>query len=109
VEDKVESQRAEEYRRMEARRKDKGQALLQGLQALFTRNGSNVEGRYVAFEEPLDATTVTRAVLDAARQHQCNTVVVGRHAFAGLKRWFQHHVAENLVRAESGISVWVVE
>ena len=108
TEEKIESERADEYRRMEEKRQVKGQALCT-LQKTLARKGTTVAERFIRFEEPLDATTVSRAILDAAREHECGTIVVGRHAFSGLKHWFQYHVSENLVRQGSEVGVWVVE
>ena len=109
TEEKIDSERADEYRRMEERRQVKGQALLARLQKTLSRKGTAVAERFVRFEEPLDAATVSGAILDVAREHECGTIVVGRHAFSGLKHWFQYHVSENLVRQGSEVGVWVVE
>lgn len=48
-------------------------------------------------------------ILDAAKSSRCNTIVVGRESFSGLKRLFHHHVADELVRKGQGFSIWVVE
>lgn len=109
VEKKVEAERANAYHGMEARRKAKADELLKRMQAMFVKQGAHVAGRFVRFEEPLDTASVSRAILRAAREQGCGTVVVGRHSFATIKRWFQHHVGEELIRDGSGIAVWVVE
>ncbi|MGE3806802.1 MAG: universal stress protein [Gemmataceae bacterium] len=109
IEARTGSERAEAYRQMEEARLAKGKLLLERLRKVVAERGIEVLGLFVQFEEPLDKTHVSRAILDSAREHDCGTVVVGRHSFSGLKRFFRHHVGEELVRSGEGISIWVVE
>jgi nucleotide-binding universal stress UspA family protein len=48
-------------------------------------------------------------ILQVARQHNCNTVVVGRESFVGLQELIQPHVADTLIHRSRGITIWVVE
>jgi nucleotide-binding universal stress UspA family protein len=50
-------------------------------------------------------------ILEGARVSQCNTIVVGRASFFGLREILrQHvHVADELIQKAQGLSVWVVE
>jgi hypothetical protein len=63
----------------------------------------------VQFDEPLNGQKIAEDILHTARTRDYGTVVVGRHGFAGLKRFFGHHVAEELVRIGKGKTIWVVE
>jgi nucleotide-binding universal stress UspA family protein len=109
IEDKVESERAEAFGQMEREKIEKAESLLQPLQEILTENGIDAAIRLVQFAEPLDSKSVASAVLATAKEHGCETVVVGRHSFLGWKRFFRHHVGEELVRIGEGITIWVVE
>ena len=109
VEDQVSEERAQAYTQMEQQVAVKTQSLFDRLRAIFAPRGTHVTGRYLEFQEPLDAESTTKAILDAAKEHGCGTVVVGRKSFSGLQSLFQHHVAEELIGDDGGIAVWVVE
>jgi nucleotide-binding universal stress UspA family protein len=109
TEDRVSSERAEAYLEMENEAVKKGQTLLQGLHGILAERGINVTAFMVQFEEPLDPKNITNHILKTAAEEDYGTVVVGCHAFSGLKRLFQHHVGEDLVRRGRGMSIWVVE
>jgi hypothetical protein len=47
-------------------------------------------------------------ILDAAKMHDCGTIVVSREASSGLWEWVQSHVADKLVQADHGHAIWVV-
>jgi nucleotide-binding universal stress UspA family protein len=109
IEDKTESERADAYRQMEEERLAKGSLLLERLQKIVVDKGIDVMGLFVQFEEPLDKKHVTCAILNSAKEHDCGTVVVGRHSFSGLNRFFRHHIGEELVRSGEAVTIWVVE
>ncbi len=54
--------------------------------------------------EPLDTT-----ILEAARQAQCGTVVVGRAAFSWLHELWRAHLADTLLQQAKGCTLWVVQ
>jgi K+-sensing histidine kinase KdpD len=105
----VSVQRAEAYRGMEKEVIEAGQFLLKRLHDLLAEKATDVITQVVRFEEPLDAKTITSDLLKMAKERGYGTIVVGKHSFAGLKRWFAHHVGEELVRTADGVTVWVVE
>jgi nucleotide-binding universal stress UspA family protein len=109
IEDKVSSERAEAYQEMESEAIDEGRALIRHLQRSLSDGGIDVAELLVQFEEPLDAKNTTHHILKTAVEGDYGTVVVGRRTFSGLKRLFRHHVAEELIRAAEGVTVWVVE
>ena len=82
----------------------------QQMRGLLGDRGIGTSALTVQFDEPLDPTRISRDILNAAGQGEYGTVVVGRHAFSGLQRFFRHRVGEELVLAPGeGVSVWVVE
>jgi nucleotide-binding universal stress UspA family protein len=109
VEAKVEAKRERTYLTMEDKAIAMGRVLLQPLEAILAKKGIDVSGLLVEFEEPLDKKNIAGKILDTAREHNCGTIVVGRHSFSGLQRLFQHHVGEELVREGEKVTIWVVE
>ena len=109
TEDRVSTERAAAYQEMEKKSIAEGQTLLQRLQGILTDRGIDVAARLVQFEEPLDAKHITTHLLKVAAEEDFGTVVVGRHCFSGRKRWFQHPLSEEIVRAAQGVTIWVVE
>lgn len=49
------------------------------------------------------------ALLDAARDQSCDTIVVGRTSLPWYREAFHHHPADELVRRAKGFTLWVVE
>ncbi len=79
------------------------------MESILSRHGIDVADLVVEFEEPLDRRNIADDILEAARERDCGTVVVGRDSFTGWQRLFRHHVAEDLVDEGKGLSIWVVE
>ncbi len=52
---------------------------------------------------------IVQAILEAAKQWDCGTIVVGRHTLPWFRELFSRHVGEELVRKAQGYAVWVVE
>jgi nucleotide-binding universal stress UspA family protein len=48
------------------------------------------------------------SILEAARAHDCSTVVVSRAAFSWLKELFQAHVADKLIQQADDLTLWIV-
>lgn len=109
IEDAISSERAVAYQELEKEAIDRGQGLLQRLQAILTERGIDVTALLVRFKEPLDRKQIANDVLKIAKERDYGTVVVGHHSFSGLKHLFEHHVGEELVRTGKGVTIWVVE
>ena len=109
VEARVSQERADAYQEMEEAAVEGGQALLQSLQGILNDRKIDVAVQLVQFEEPLDPKHITNHILKIAAERDYGTVVVGRHSFSGLKRFFRHYVGEKLVRTGNGVTIWVVE
>jgi nucleotide-binding universal stress UspA family protein len=109
IEDRVSEQRASAYHEMEQEAIEKGRTLLQSMREKLAERGIDVTTLLVRFDEPLDPKHLARDILTTAKERDFGTVVVGRHTFSGLKRFFQHHAVEELIRTGQGITIWVVE
>lgn len=109
IEARVSAERDRDYLEMEQKVIKKGRNLLENLRGSLAEKGIDVTGLLVQFAEPLDPKHVARDILKTAKDADYTTVVVGRHSFTGLKRLFQHHVGEELVRTGRGITIWIVE
>jgi nucleotide-binding universal stress UspA family protein len=109
LEHKVESERARAYRGMEEKANEKGQALLHEFQKILKDKSIDVALQPIELDEPLSRRNIARDILRTARERDYATVVVGRHAFAGWKRFFEHHIGEEMIRHGDGITTWVVE
>ncbi len=109
VEDRVGAERGRAYREMEGAVLEKGQATLGRCQALLSSRGIGTTVLPVRWGEPVGRKELAHDLLQAAREGNYGTVVVGRGAYSGLKRLFHHHVGEELVRKGEGVTVWVVE
>ena len=48
-------------------------------------------------------------ILETAQADHCQTIVVGRESFLGVKGFFQHHIGDELIRKGQGFTIWVVE
>jgi nucleotide-binding universal stress UspA family protein len=55
-------------------------------------------------EQSLDTS-----ILQAARAHGCQTVVVGREAFSWLRELLQAHVADKLMQQADDLTLWIVQ
>jgi nucleotide-binding universal stress UspA family protein len=58
---------------------------------------------------PVPGQDLDTCILEAARQHECRTIVVGRASFSWWQELFQHHVADRLVMQSQGFTLWVVQ
>ena len=109
TENSVSNERADAYDEMEANIVNTGQALMQRLQTPFTAKHVDVVARVVKFEEPLDPKNIAQELFATAQNEEYGTIVVGRHSFSGWKRFFGHHVADELLKIAKDVTVWVVE
>ena len=71
------------YQEMEEEVIERGQTLLQRLQAIIAEKRIDVAARLVQFEEPLDAKSIANHILKSAAEGDYGTVVVGQHSFPG--------------------------
>lgn len=109
IERAVSAERAAAYQELKKEAVESGQDLLQKLHAVLSAKGIDVTARLVRFEEPLNRKNIADDLLSLAKEREYGTIVVGRHSFSGLKRLFEHHVGEELVRTGIGVTIWIVE
>jgi K+-sensing histidine kinase KdpD len=57
---------------------------------------------------PISGHNLDMCILEAAQQHACGTIVVGRGTFSWLREFVEPHVADKLIQAEHGEAIWVV-
>lgn len=108
TEDRVSRERLRDYEELEQATIEEGRTMLDGLKGILSQHGAEVAELLVQFEEPLDLTHVSNHILRTAAERDYVTVVVARHSFAGLKRWFRHHLGEELIRRANGLTICVV-
>jgi nucleotide-binding universal stress UspA family protein len=108
VEDQISVERGEAYRQMENQAIAEGKTMLHRSQAILAEQGIEGVALLVQFDEPLDGKTIAQHVLKTARDHDCGTVVVGRHLTSFWEGLFHHPVEEQLVRTDGGMTIWVV-
>jgi virulence-associated protein VapD len=60
------------------------------------------------FSHTIHKLDIVREILNAAKQFDCGTVVVGRHRLPWVQDLLHHHTGEGLVEQAQEISVWVV-
>jgi K+-sensing histidine kinase KdpD len=58
---------------------------------------------------PPDEHSLEASMLEVARAHECNTVVVSRKAFSWVKELFQTHVADKLLPQAHDLTLWIVQ
>jgi len=52
---------------------------------------------------------LTDDILKLAQENACQTIVVGRSSFSWFQETFHRHLADELVRKATGVTIWVVE
>jgi len=53
--------------------------------------------------------SMVEGLLDTARDQSCSTIVMGRNWLPRHRELFHRHPADELVRAGSGFTLWIVE
>lgn len=59
--------------------------------------------------EPEPLQSVADALLAEAREHGCDTIVVGRSDLPWYRRVVRRHLGDELIDRATGLSVWIVE
>ena len=60
------------------------------------------------FSHTIHKLDIVQEILNAAKQSDCGTVVVGRHRLPFVQDFFHHHTGEGLVEQAQELAVWVV-
>lgn len=85
------------------------QVLFQKTTSLLTHEGVTSSSIDTWVRQSTNHENLTDDILDAARERECRTIVVGRSSFPWLKDLFHRHVADELVKKATGVTIWVVE
>jgi nucleotide-binding universal stress UspA family protein len=84
-------------------------ASLRQAKTLLTDSGISEGSIETTIRQVENHENLIDDLIGAANEDQCHTIVVGRSAFPWLKELFQRHVADELVKKASGMTIWVVE
>jgi len=84
-------------------------------QPIFARAKTRLRDAHIAEEAikteifmPPGERSLDTSILEAARAHECSTVVVGREAFSWLRELFQTHVADKMIEQADDLTLWIV-
>ncbi len=89
--------------------KTAAQLSLNTAQTILRDHGMSQHNISTRLSSSIHKPNVVREILEAAKQWDCGTVVVGRKTLPWLQELFHRHIGEELVQKGQGFSVWVVE
>jgi nucleotide-binding universal stress UspA family protein len=84
-------------------------AIFDTATAALTRVGVPADAIRCISRQLVNHEDLISDILETAKENGCETIVIGRHSFAGIKQAFHRQVADKLVRKATGITIWVVE
>lgn len=85
------------------------QALLRKATSFLIKAGMPSQSLEASVRQSINHEDLIDDIFAAAKEKKCQTIVVGRSSFSWLKEIFHRHVADELVRKASGVTIWVVE
>lgn len=88
--------------------KDAVQPAITRAQDILQDHGVSQSQISTHFSHTIHKLDIVQEILNAARQCDCGTVVVGRHRLPWVEELFYHHTGEELVEQAQELSVWVV-
>lgn len=88
--------------------KGAAQAPLKRALSILQDHGVPQDHISTHYSSTIHKPDVVQEVLDAAKQSDCETVVVGRHRLSCVQDLFYQHTGEGLVEKGQEFSVWVV-
>ena len=83
-----------------------GVRMLAEMKELLVREG--VPANCITTEVASERGNVAPQILDAARAHGCDTIVVGRRGKSMVGQFFVGSAVELLLRNPTGFTIWVV-
>lgn len=83
--------------------------LLERMRAILLEEGLGEDQLELDFHAPAPEESVPRVLLEQARQHDCDTIVVGYRKLPWHRELFYKHVGSWLVRHAREHAVWVIE
>jgi len=85
------------------------QTLLRKATSLLIKSGMPSQSLEACVRQSINHEDLIDDIFAAAKEKKCQTIVVGRSSFSRLKEMFHRHVADELVRKATGVTIWVVE
>jgi len=89
--------------------KSDAQPSLDKAMAILLHGGLSPHEVSATFSSSIHQPDVAREILEAAKNWNCGTLVVGKRAHSWLNELTAKHVGEELVRKGEGFAIWVVE
>jgi nucleotide-binding universal stress UspA family protein len=93
--------------RLIAEQQTSARPLLEAARRTVVESGA--EAVYTHFQIPTAHEGLVTDILDAANEHGCRTIALGRRSFSWFKSLLQKHVDDELVHRADGFTVWVIE
>ena len=88
--------------------KDAVQPSMTRARAILQEHGVSESQISTHFSHTIHKLDIVREILNAAKQVDCGTVVVGRHRLPWVQDLLHHHTGEGLVEQAQELAVWVV-
>jgi nucleotide-binding universal stress UspA family protein len=107
-EEQVESNLRRQQRAWMAGTDKKAWRILRAAQSNLQRAGIKESRIHACVSSPLDARQAADEVLLLAREHDCDTVIVGQTPQSWLSALSGGDLADQLVRRAKGYAVWVI-
>jgi nucleotide-binding universal stress UspA family protein len=92
------------------------EGMTRAAEPIFARAKTRLRAAHVAEQAiktelfiPPGGHSLEASIVEAARTHDCRTVVVGREAFSWVKELFQAHVADKLIQQADVLTLWIVQ
>jgi nucleotide-binding universal stress UspA family protein len=88
--------------------KDAVQPSITRARAILQDHGVSQRHISTHFSHTIHKLDIVREILNAAKQSDCGTVVVGRHRLPWVQDLFHRHTGEGLIEQGQELTVWVV-
>ncbi len=113
AEDPAKEKRLEAALRADQRRwistaKNRAKAILEQACLRMRQAGVQTQAVEMRFLSEPDGRSIPRAVVQLARRHRCNTVVLGHRSHSWLGALFHREMAEELLRRDKALTLWLV-
>jgi hypothetical protein len=109
AEERVEAALAEKQDQFLRKSAAQARPLLERAKTILVGAGVPAEAIQQDCPELANSEDFVADVLHEARSRACATVVVGRHSFTGLRKFFADQPADELIHAGQGLAFWVIQ
>lgn len=108
IEQKLDEALKQEQAQWVEKAKQSAEPIFDNAKAILHRSGVPPKKITSGFSQSIHRPDVVRELLEAAHQHNCGTIVVGRESYSRFKELFHQHVGEELVRQAREVAIWVI-